>query len=129
MTLLEINYFDTRKYYIGPIVDSTIDSYLKYNADGLTSFDIFARSKRGNLEVLVGDGSWEGSGMIYLMNTEDDSLIWFAFFENSEPFESVSFDENGFIHAVSAVNINWKISVVNPLDIELIYPNSAPKYV
>lgn len=63
------------------------------------------------------------------MNTEDDSLIWFAFFENSEPFESVSFDENGFIHAVSAVNINWKISVVNPLDIELIYPNSAQKYV
>ena len=63
--------------------------------------------------------------MIYVTNVEGNSLVWFAFFENSEPFKEVSVDENGVIHALSSVNITWKLSLDNPLSIELIFPEIA----
>lgn len=122
MVLLDIEFFSEENYYIGPITDSTIDSYLKYNSDDLTPFDVFAKSKFKDYEILVGDGSAEGNGVIYVINIEDKSLVWFAFFEDSEPFKKVSIDENGVIHALSAVNITWKLSINNPLSIELIFP-------
>ncbi|MCJ8289318.1 MAG: hypothetical protein HRT58_22135 [Crocinitomicaceae bacterium] len=125
MVLLDIEFFAKENYYIGPIADSTIDSYLKYNSDDLSSFDVFSKVKYGDYEVFVGDGSSEGNGVIYVTNVEVDSLVWFAFFENSEPFKEVSVDENGVIHALSAVNITWKLSLDNPLSIELIFPEIA----
>lgn len=125
MVLLDVEFFSKDSYYIGPIADSTIDSYLKYNSDDLTPFDVFSKVTYRDFEILVGDGSDEGNGVIYVTNTADNSLVWFAFFENSEPFKTVSIDENGIIHALSAVNITWKLSINNPLSIELIFPDIA----
>lgn len=125
MILLDVEFYSKGNYHIGPIADSSIDSYLKYNSDDLSSFDVFSKVKFGDYEVFVGDGSSEGNGVIYFTNVEDNSLVWFAFFENSEPFKEVSVDENGVIHALSAVNITWKLSLDNPLSIELIFPEIA----
>ena len=123
MTLLEINFYSKGEYFIAPIVDSTINSYLKYNSDELSSFDVFSKIIFNNYEILVGDGSGEGNGIIYVINTKNNSLSWFAFFENSEPFKSVTVDENGTIQALSAVNITWKLPIENPLNIELTFPD------
>lgn len=125
MTLLDVNFYSDNSYFISPIADSTIESYLDYNSDYLSSFDVFSNAKYQNYEVLVGDGSGEGNGVIYVLNNGDNSLIWFAFFENSEPFKKVSVDEEGFIYAVSEVNITWKINIKDPLNIKLIYPKDT----
>ena len=126
MILLEIEFFSKGNYFIGPIADSTIDSYLKYNSEYLSSFDVFAKVEYGNYEILAGDGSSEENGVVYVVSTVDKSLVWFAFFEKSEPFDELKVDEKGVIHARSESNITWKISIENPLQIELVYPISVP---
>lgn len=122
MVLLYVEFYNEKSYYIAPITDSTIDSYLKYNFDNLSPFDIFSKAEYANYEILVGDASGEGNGVIYVIDQISKSLVWFAFFENSEPFRAVSVDDKGIISAISSTNIIWKISIENPLEIELIFP-------
>lgn len=122
MVLLHVEFYDEQKYYIAPITDSTIDSFLKYNLENLSPFDIFSRTQYNDYEILVGDASGEGNGIVYVINKSNNSLVWFAFFENSEPFKTVSISIEGIISAVSDIDIVWKIPIENPLEIELIFP-------
>ena len=123
ITLLNISFPSKNNYLIEPYIDGDIFSYLKYNEDGLVPFDVFSNFRYKNYKVFAGDASLEGNGIIYLMDYERDELIWFAFFEDSEYFKSVTINEKEEVCAVSAVNIVWKIPIMYPLNIELIYPN------
>lgn len=123
MVLLDIEFYSKGNYHIGPIADSTIDSYLNYNADYLSEFDIFAKIEHKEFVVFAGDGSAEGNGVIYVLDKMNNSLIWFAFFENSEPFVELKVDDRGVVNAKSEVNIIWKLPIDNPLNIELVYPS------
>lgn len=124
ITLLDVEFYSDEKYFIGPIVDSTVNSYLGYNLEFLSHFGIYTQSKRDKYEVFVGEGSCEGSGVIYINNTDNESLIWFIYLENSEPFKEVFINGNLEIEAKSNFNIVWKIPIDNPLKIELIFPKS-----
>ena len=119
MTLLEVELFDDRKYFVAPIIDGAIQSYLNYNEEWLSSFDIFATIQYSKYKVSVGDGSSEENGIVFVVNVEDSSLVWFAFFELSEPFKSVAVDENGCIHARSAIGVTWKMPIEDPFKIEV----------
>ncbi|MCR0997653.1 hypothetical protein [Serratia rubidaea] len=121
LVLLEAMFYTDSNYHIAPVLDSTIDSYLNYQADSLTIFDVFSRGRIGNFEVCVGDGSSEGEGVIYVVNSDDNQLCWFAFFENGGPFIKVDVDESGIISATSESNVIWELSISNPLDIKLTY--------
>lgn len=123
MVLLDVEFYNDKQYCIAPIVDSTIDSYLKYNADELLPFDVFDKTEYNNYEVLVGDSSGEGNGVIYVMDKASNSLLWFAFFENSEPFKTVTINNEGLISATSSVGVIWKVPIKNPLKIELVFSN------
>ena len=122
MILLYVELYPEKKYHIAPITDSSIDSYLGYNLDNLSPFDVFSKAEYSNCEVLVGDASGEGNGVIYVVDKVSNSLVWFAFFENSEPFKSVSINKEGVINAKSASEVIWKIPIKNPLQIELFFP-------
>ena len=122
ITLLNISFPTKNNYLIEPYIDADIFSYLKYNADGLIPFDVFSKFRYKNYMVFAGDASLEGNGIIYLMDHKRDELIWFAFFECSEYFKSVTINEKEEVCAVSAANIVWKIPIMSPLNIELIHP-------
>jgi hypothetical protein len=123
MILLDIEFYSKEKYHISPIADSTIDSYLQYNLADLSPFDISARTVFNNYEVFAGDASGEGNGIVYVIDQTNDSLIWFAFFENSDPFRSVSVNDDAIAIVVTSENVTWKIPIKDPLKIELIWPN------
>ena len=110
------------KYYIWPIIDCNIEDYLKYNHDKFASFDVFAQTIFENFEIYVGDGSSEENGNIHVIDNRNKSLVWFAFFEDSEPFTQVHVDKNGIINALSESGIIWKIPIETPLKIDLEYP-------
>jgi hypothetical protein len=122
ITLLDVEFYSNNSYYIAPILDSTIESYLNYNEEYLSSFDIFSTVNSESYNIFVGDGSGEGNGTIYVKNRETDSLIWFAFFENSEPFTHVELSNDEIISATSTLGIKWELSIKNPLKITLKYP-------
>jgi hypothetical protein len=122
LILLEIRFYNNNGFYISPVLDSKIESYLNYRPDFLTKFDVFAKKNFNNLEVLVGDGSGEGEGFIYVINSDKNQLCWFAFFDNGGPFHKVNVDEKGVINAISESGVIWEMEISDPLKINLIYP-------
>jgi len=120
MVLLDIEFYSKDNYFIGPIADTTLESYLKYNSDNLSSFDVFATTHNGEYKVHVGDGSLEENGIIYVTSIKDNTLLWFAFFEKSDCFKEVTVDTDNVIHATTASNVVWNLSISNPLDIKLL---------
>lgn len=124
MTLLDIDFLGDRRYVISPIADSSVESYMKYNAGNLSHFDVTAKVEYGDHDVCVGDGSDESNGVVYVTNKRSRELSWFAFFERSDPFLSVSVDDR-FVTAVTSAGVRFKIRSDNPLDIQLIYPDGS----
>lgn len=121
MTLLDIEFYEDHNYYLGPIADTSIESYLKYNRDQLSSFDITAKAEHESYDVLVGDGSDESNGIVFVVNRSNQHLVWFAFFECSDPFKSVYVDEK-CVNAITSSGVRWRISITDPLNIQLIWP-------
>lgn len=121
ITLLDVEFYGDHNYFIGPIADTTLESYLKYNEDNLSNFDFTQKIVSDGYEIAVGDGSGESNGIIYVWNLERDELAWFGFFENSEPFKSVTADKQ-IVKAVAANGICWAVDISDPLKIQIIYP-------
>jgi hypothetical protein len=116
MVLFNVGFDADGQRAIWPIVDAQIESFLKYNADDLAPFDIFAQATWQDFTVRVGDSSAEGSGIICVQRADNEELLWFLCFENSEPFTSVSV-EDGVIFATSDVKEVWRLDIRKPLDI------------
>lgn len=117
MVLLSIHFFEGGSR-LSPICDSTLESFLHYNTDCLSTFDVFATCENEHYNVFCGDGSSEGSGNVHITD-KAGKLLWFCYFENSEPFTQVEIKDR-CVYALSEANITWKIPIDSPLDIELI---------
>ncbi len=123
MILLDIFFIPQNKYFIGPIADSSIESYLKYNKD-LSDFDIQSTIQKGQYEINVGSAVAEEEGFVYVIDLEKSCLIWFAFFQYSDPFTSVTVNDKNEISAVTKEGIPWIIPIDDPLSMSIIYPEN-----
>jgi len=68
-------------------------------------------SKERNIKVIYGEGGMGADGFIVTSTFDTDSLIWVAFFDYSNPFREVFFQENNLI-AWSTLDEKW----IFPLD-------------
>jgi hypothetical protein len=68
--------------------------------------------------VAVGDGSWEGNGVVVVIDRATRNLAWFAFFEASGAFTAVTLVD-GVIDAVTDAGVHWYIRLDAPLEIRL----------
>lgn len=118
MTLMELEFYGDGRHHVGPIADTTLESYLFYNSDGLASFDITASTHHGDHTIHVGDGSGESDGVVFVIEQATQRLVWFAFFVSSGPFVSVRADD-GQVQAVTSAGVRWSLAVSDPLDIHL----------
>ncbi len=121
MVLLDITFEKNNQYEIKSSTDSSLHSFLQETPEDLSSFDIFSTITHQQFTISVGDGSYEGEGIIYVINNEKAELHWFAFFENGGPFKNVRVDLTGYIFATAGNGVIWKMSIDNPIPIELIY--------
>lgn len=62
----------------------------------------------------AGDGGQDGDGFVALMGGPQKSLVWLAFFDDSQPFEEVWFDGDAVVARTSAGR-------------ELCFPIGAPE--
>ncbi len=116
MVLFGINSIDKNNLQIVVKHETMLDNFLEANPEDISSFDIFSTTKFNDYTVHVGDGSYEGDGIIYITKS-DSTLLWFAFFEDIGPFIKVSFDTEGFVHAINDYGTVWKMEILNPLNI------------
>ncbi len=127
MILLDIQ-LNQNSFWIHPLVDSTIDSYLKYNQKNLSSFEVYSTAETADYRAFVGAGSYEAEGIIYVRDTHTEQLIWSLFMENSEYFKSVTIKSNrasAEIHAVNEAHFTWIIPIKNPLQIRIVNPDGS----
>ncbi len=124
MTLMDIRIYNVNDYYINPIADTTINSFLKYNKDDLSPFDAYSTLQAGKYEINVGSAALEQEGVIYVTDVQDKHLEWFYFFEDSNQFKSVTVNEVGEIHAITEGNITWVIPITDPLNLSIFYPEN-----
>ncbi|MEO6994746.1 MAG: hypothetical protein ABI273_14150 [Lacunisphaera sp.] len=78
----------------------------------------------GNLKVIAGEGSMGADGFVAL-SAEDQSLRWVAFFDFSNPFERLYFDDANVIIAENNLGEAWRLSVSCPW--EIIVTTAAPR--
>lgn len=121
MVLMDIRFFGLNDFYINPIADTNVKSYLKYNNKeyDLNSFDVYRSIKIGKYQINVGSGAGEEEGIIYVYNLEDEHLEWFFFLEESNPFTSVTINETGDIYAVTETDDTWIIPLLDPIHIRI----------
>ena len=46
----------------------------------------------GRLRAIGGEGAWGGDGFVAVVSAHTGELVWYAFFESSNPFEQVRFE-------------------------------------
>jgi hypothetical protein len=109
------------------ICESTVDSYFKYNPDDyVCDFDIFSTCTDERFCAHAGEGSWGDDGIIYLTDFSKEHLIWFIFFDNSNPFDKVTIHEDKVI-AHSTSGKVWSISIQDPTRIDISDIPAAPQ--
>jgi hypothetical protein len=123
MIILETEFHVNHEYSISDKCELTLDTYLNENPTDLTDFDVFSKAIYKNYEIFVGDGSYEGEGIVFVINKESNSLHWFAFFENSDSFNKVDIDNVGVINATTTNGVLWKIPIDDPVSIKIEYKN------
>ncbi len=70
------------------------------------------------ISVLGGECDYGSDGFLALIDTNNDKLIWVAFFFYSNPFYKVSIDDN-FVYAKSTMDSLWKFPIQNPTGVEV----------
>ena len=70
----------------------------------------------GRLQVQAGETSWDGDGVIYLVDVQEQRLVWLIHLSGSEPFVEVRSDDTHIFAASSQypVRYEWRIPINNP---------------
>lgn len=69
-------------------------------------------------EIFCGEGSSGGDGFIIVTSIEGNGYEWIAFFEDSNPFIKVEF-ENDRVYGINTLNERWSFNMQNPTDINI----------
>ena len=92
---------------------TNIETLITENYENYSFFDVFKIVKEETITIHVGEGSFGGDGFIYVTNNINNELIWFAFFDFSNPFMSAILENNQII-AVTNNDEKWTFSLSNP---------------
>jgi hypothetical protein len=71
------------------------------------------------LRAIGGAGGMGGDGFVALESGLSDSLIWIAFFENSNPFEGLRFEGLSLVGSTS-LGDQWFFPLESPSDFQII---------
>jgi len=81
--------------------------------------NVFVRSKvtskKGDITVFAGGGSYGGDGFI-VVESSNSTIIWLAFFEDSNEFERCEISSN-YITAYNNLGEKWVFNIENPADL------------
>ena len=66
-----------------------------------------------NLEAIGGSGDYGSDGFVALVDFNSKSLIWVAYFDCSNPFETITFS-NDLLIARSTMNHSWEFPLKHP---------------
>ena len=99
---------------------SSIESYFEFNdTDYITSFDVHQNIETEAFIISIGEGAFGGDGIVYLTNRDTESLMWFLFLDNSNPFDSAKIENNNVI-VKSTKNLSYSIPIFQPELISLL---------
>lgn len=71
-----------------------------------------------NIRILAGESDYGDNGFISLIDAMSNDLIWMAFFENSNPFNNASINNN-CLYAESTNGYQWIFSLKEPIKIAI----------
>jgi len=92
----------------------TIDKYFELNGnDHVSKCHCTSSAKNSDYIVYVGEGSWGGDGLIYVVSKSKNDLVWFLFSDSSNPFSQVSIEDDTII-ALSTKFQRWSIPINSP---------------
>lgn len=111
---------------VRPLARSTLDSFLEYNPDGWVSFTSLSSSRweLAGLVLTCGEGSLGADGFVAVREI-DGPLRWIAFFQNSNPFTSVSLAGDEVV-ALSTLNHLWRFPVDRPEFVRVTHATREP---
>ncbi|RYG73784.1 hypothetical protein EON80_02980 [bacterium] len=85
-----------------------------------TSIDVFASADSKHGTVKCGEGTQGGDGFVAL-ESQDGTLIWVAFFRNSNPFMKLRIEGNDAI-ATSEYGNPWIFPLDSPQSLRILSP-------
>lgn len=73
------------------------------------------------IKALAGEGSLGGDGFIAVTSTRTGELVWYAFFESSNPFEQVRFEGDALV-ATTNLGDEWRFPLDSPASFTIKHP-------
>lgn len=76
---------------VQPLARSTLNSALEFNENLWTFITELASCswEKGNLRLSCGEGSMGSDGYVAAVRSDDERLVWVAFFDCSNPFQDI----------------------------------------
>jgi hypothetical protein len=94
---------------------TTVIDFLSQKPNNLTTLVQLCEKNvsEKHLRLIAGEGGWGGDGFVAIENKETKALEFLLFFDNSNPFVEIDFDESRVI-AVSNLGERWIIPIEEP---------------
>jgi hypothetical protein len=106
---------------IRPAGKTNVASFLAEHEDYLTSITEFCeiQVQEEGVRISCGDGGFGGDGFVAVSRLSDNYLKWIAFFDNSNPFEEVSFAGSQVL-AISSHRDKWLFPLAQPEQVSVV---------
>ncbi|MFV0344936.1 MAG: hypothetical protein ACK5IQ_01585 [Bacteroidales bacterium] len=120
--LLVLSGYKVNKNYILRIIcKSSLESYFHYNDKSCVShFAVPTVVTNSEYSVFAGEGSWGDEGIVFVMDKSKETLLWFLFLDNSNPFEEVKFETSNIIIVQSSSGLRIRIPIDNPESLKVL---------
>ena len=92
---------------------TNIESIITSDYDNFSFIDVLKIYRHKSFTVYIGEGSYGGDGFIYLTDNKSSELVWFAFFDFSDPFVDVIINNDQIITTTNN-DRNWTFLLKNP---------------
>jgi hypothetical protein len=107
------------KVFCRPLCDTTIDSFVKYNADCWTSVTEWAIIDYKSGKIYGGECGMGNEGFIAYVD-ETDNLIWAIYFDRTNPIKSLKIKGNILIAINEHSELQVEINLDDLTDIKMI---------
>jgi hypothetical protein len=100
---------------------TNVASFLAEHENYLTSITELCELQvlEEDLRISGGDGGFGGDGFVAVSRLSDNYLKWIAFFDNSNPFEEVSFTGSQVL-AISSHRDKWLFPLAQPEQVSVV---------
>ena len=113
LLVIDSTYIDD-KFNLKIICKSSIESFSNFNdIEAVSNFDVLYELEKNGYCVKCSEGSYESDGIIYVIDSMKQKLLWVIFLTNSDPFGRVEIDsENIYAHSTNGFKLI--ISIKSP---------------